>query len=69
MLQRRSELLARLRELRLPRPERDAARAERLAERQIRLERDNQETAERRPAALAAESRRYSGYIGHPSHR
>jgi hypothetical protein len=66
MLGRRSELLARVCELRLPRPERDAARAERLAERQIRLERDNQETAERRAAALAAESRRYRGYIGHP---
>jgi len=64
MFRRRHERLARLHELRLPRPEREAARAERLAERQLRLERDNQESAERRAAALAAESQRHS-YIGH----
>jgi hypothetical protein len=65
MFHRRREPLARLRELRLPRPERQAARAERLAERELRRERDNQETAERRAAALAAESQRHSNYMGH----
>jgi hypothetical protein len=55
----RYEPLARLRELRLPRPERNAARAERRVERQIRLERDNTETAERRAGAIEAERRRY----------
>jgi hypothetical protein len=54
----------RLRELRLPKPERGAAKAERRAEAQIRLERDNQYSAERRAAALEAEIRRYSdGFI------
>jgi hypothetical protein len=52
-------MLTRLRELRLPRPEREAARAERRVEAQIRLERDNPYTPERRAAALAAERRRY----------
>jgi hypothetical protein len=50
--------------LRLPGPEREAARAERQAERQMRRERDNAETAARRAAALEAESRRYDGYMG-----
>jgi hypothetical protein len=44
--------------LRLPRPERDAARAERQAERDMRRERDNQESAVRRAAKLEAEARR-----------
>jgi hypothetical protein len=57
--------MARLRELRLPRPERRAARAERQAEREIRRERDNAETATRRAAAVEAESRRHSGYMSH----
>jgi hypothetical protein len=56
------EPLVRLRELRLPAPERQAARAERAAEAQIRRERDNQETVERRAAALQAESHRYDSY-------
>jgi hypothetical protein len=56
----RYEPVARLRELRLSRPERAAARAERRAELQIRSERDNQYTAERRAAARDAEARRYS---------
>ena len=47
-----------LSELRLPRPEREAARAERRAEREIRRERENQQSAERRAARLAAEARR-----------
>lgn len=59
---KRHEPLARLRELRLPAPERRAARAERAAEAQIRRERDNQETAERRAAALEAEAHRYDSY-------
>ena len=52
-------MLTHLRELRLPRPEREAARAERRVEAQIRLERDNPYTPERRAAALEAERRRY----------
>jgi hypothetical protein len=48
-----------LRELRMPRPERHAARAERAAEAQIRRERDNQHSAARRAAAVEAEARRY----------
>jgi hypothetical protein len=52
-------LRQRLRELRLPPPERRAARAERAVERQMRLERDNKWTAERRAAALEAEVRRF----------
>jgi hypothetical protein len=55
------EPLARLRELRLSRPERRAARAEREAEAQIRRDRDNQHTAERRAAANQAEADRYKG--------
>jgi hypothetical protein len=47
-----------IREWRLPRPERDAAAAERRAERDIRRERDNPEAAERRAAALEAEARK-----------
>jgi hypothetical protein len=63
----RSEHSARiwLREMRLPRPERNAARAERASEREMRRERDNQHTAARRAAAVEAESRRHGGsYLG-----
>jgi hypothetical protein len=68
MSRRRSvHLLSRLRELTLPRPERQAARAERLAERQMRRERDNKETAARRAAAVHAES--YSRHSGGFSQR
>jgi hypothetical protein len=42
-------------EMRLPRPERQAARAERAAEQQLRRERDNEHSAERRADAAAAE--------------
>ena len=55
------ESLTRLRELRLPGPERQAARAERAAEAQIRRERDNEHTPERRAAANQAEADRYKG--------
>jgi hypothetical protein len=61
-----------LSELRLPRPERDAARAERRAEREIRRERDNQDSGARRAAKLEAEARRQqnqfpsSGFGGGP---
>jgi hypothetical protein len=48
-----------LRELRLPRDERAAARAERRAEEAMRRERDNPESPERRAAALEAERRRW----------
>ena len=53
-----------LNRLTMSRPERSAARAERRAEAQIRQERDNVETADRRAAAVEAERRRYSNY-GH----
>jgi hypothetical protein len=57
-----------LRDLRLPRAERAARRAERRVEEQMRRTRDNQETPERRAAALESERRRYqdvsSGNIG-----
>ena len=52
-----------LRELRLPRPERHAARSERAAEQQIRRERDNQHSAARRAAAVEAEARRYRNFF------
>jgi hypothetical protein len=53
-----------LRELRLPRGERVAARAERRVEEQLRRQRDNAETPERRAAAVEAERRKYSGLYG-----
>jgi len=57
-----------LREMRLPRAERAARRAERRAEDEMRRSRDNDETPERRAAALEAEARRQqhvsSGNIG-----
>ena len=52
----------RLHELRLPKPERRAAKAEREAEARIRAERDNPYTAERRAAVLEAEIRRSEYY-------
>ncbi len=58
---RTPELVNRLREMRLPRPERQAARAERASEREMRRERDNQHSADRRAAAVDAESRRQGG--------
>ena len=51
-------------EMRLPAPERGAARSERRAEAAIRRERDNEETTERRAAAIEAESRKYTGFYG-----
>jgi len=54
-----------LRALALPRDERAAARAERQAEAQMRRERDNQHSAERRAARMQAESwRDRSGWGG-----
>lgn len=53
-----------LSELRLPAPERNAARAERRAEREIRRERENQHSAERRAARLEAEARRQKNQWG-----
>jgi hypothetical protein len=50
-----------LRELAMPRDERNAARAERRAEDAVRRERDNLETAVRRAAALDAERRHSTG--------
>jgi hypothetical protein len=52
-------LITRIGELRLPRAERRAAQAERAAERQMRLERDNEYSAAARAAALEAERRRF----------
>ena len=52
------------RDLRLPREEREAARAERRAEQEMRSQRDNPETPERRLAALEAERRRASMHGG-----
>ena len=52
-------LLEHLRDWRLPRAEREAARAERRAEEQMCRERDNTETPERRAAALEAEAKRW----------
>ena len=55
--------LARLTEMRLPAGERRAARSERAALRQLRLERDNVEhTPWARAAALEAERRRWGGH-------
>ena len=51
-------------ELRLPAPERAAARSERRVEAELRRERDNEYTAERRAAAVEAERRRHSTYYG-----
>ena len=48
-----------LRDLRLPRDERAARRAERRAEDEMRKTRDSDQTPERRAAALEAERRRY----------
>jgi hypothetical protein len=48
-----------LRDLRLPRDERAARRAERRVEDEMRKTRDNNETPERRAAALEAERRRH----------
>jgi hypothetical protein len=48
-----------LRDLRVPRDERAARRAERRAEDEMRKTRDNDETPERRAAALEAERRRH----------
>jgi hypothetical protein len=48
-----------IREWRLPGPERRAARAERRVEAQMRRERDNTHTPERRAARVEAEARRY----------
>jgi hypothetical protein len=48
-----------VRERRLPAPERRAAKAARATERQMRRERDNEETAAARAAAVEAERRRF----------
>jgi hypothetical protein len=52
-------LRERLQYWRLPRGEREAARADRRAEEQLRRERDNPESPERRAAAREAESKRW----------
>jgi len=53
-----------VRELRLPAPERRAARAERRVEAEIRRERESDWTPERRAAAIEAERRRFD-LLGH----
>jgi hypothetical protein len=55
-----------LRELRLPRDERAARRAERRVEDQMRKTRDNDQTPERRAAAIRAEARRRDVLSGPP---
>jgi hypothetical protein len=52
-----------MREWRMPAPERRAARAERRVEAEVRRERDNLWTPERRAAALEAECRR-TNFLG-----
>jgi hypothetical protein len=54
--------VALLRELRLTHPERSAARAERRVEQEMRRQRDNEWSAERRAAALEAELRRWGNF-------
>jgi hypothetical protein len=51
-------------EWRLPGPERRAARSERDAERQMRRERDNEQSAASRTAALEAEARHDRNFGG-----
>jgi hypothetical protein len=51
-------------EWRLPGPERRAARSERDAERQMRRERDNEQSAATRAAALEAEARHDRNFGG-----
>lgn len=51
-----------LRELRLPGPERRAAKAEREAEARMRAERDSPRTAEKLAARNQAESQRYRNF-------
>jgi hypothetical protein len=57
-----------VREWMLPRAEREAARSERRAEAQMRRERDSEWSAERRAAAIEAQSRQYD-YLRGPRHR
>jgi hypothetical protein len=59
--------MAQLGELRLPPPERRAARAERAAERQMRRERDNAHSETARRGATEAERQRWGG-AGGPLH-
>jgi hypothetical protein len=63
MFRRRHETLERLHELLLPKSERQAARAERRVEQQLRLERENRFSPERRAARLEAECRR-TNFLG-----
>jgi hypothetical protein len=62
---RRSPVRA-LRTLMLPRDERAAARAERRVEAQMRRERDNEHSAERRAARTEAEAWRDRGWGSAP---
>jgi hypothetical protein len=62
---RRSPVRA-IRTLMLPRDERAAARAERRAEAQMRRERDNEHSAERRAARAEAEAWRDHSWGGSP---
>jgi hypothetical protein len=64
MRRNRDSPLGWLKEMRLPHPERQAARVERRAEHEIRRERDNQDSAARRAGATEAENRRHRNYVG-----
>jgi hypothetical protein len=55
----------RLRDWRLPAAEREAAQQERRAEQAMRRERDNQQRADQRAAALEAEAHRNTAYGPH----
>ena len=61
---RRRAALTWLGEWRLPGPDRRAARSERDAERQMRRERDNEQSAAARAAALEAEARHDRNFGG-----
>ena len=63
MWHRHRSPVAVVREWTLPAPERRAARSERRVEAQMRRERENEWTPERRAAALEAERRKHS-YLG-----
>ena len=60
-MRRLRQFTASLGDLRLPKAERQAAKAERAEEARIRTERDHVRHAETRAAAAEAERRRYGG--------
>jgi hypothetical protein len=65
-MHRLRQLRAALRDLRLPKADRKAARAERAAEARIQAEREYVHDSDRRHAAADAERRRHGVYGGGP---